>query len=218
MPGTRIRILLADDHTVMRRGLRLLLEQQADFQVVGEADDGRQAVELAASLHPDVAVLDIGMPQLNGIEATQKIVTADPAIAVVVLSMHSDETYVLRALKAGAKGYLLKSSAEADLIQGVRAVAEGKSFFSPVIGRMLLEDYMRQVAKREVEDSYDLLTPREKEILQLVAEGRTNKEVANILKLSVYTVEGHRGSILEKLNLHSVPELILYAVRKGIIS
>ncbi len=218
MPGTRIRILLADDHTVMRRGLRLLLEQQTDFQVVGEADDGRQAVELAASLHPDVAVLDIGMPQLNGIEATQKIVTADPAIAVVVLSMHSDETYVLRALKAGAKGYLLKSSAEADLIQGVRAVAEGKSFFSPVIGRMLLEDYMRQVAKREVEDSYDLLTPREKEILQLVAEGRTNKEVANILKLSVYTVEGHRGSILEKLNLHSVPELILYAVRKGIIS
>ena len=218
MSATRIRILLADDHTVMRRGLRLLLEQQADFQVIGEADDGRQAVELAASLHPDVAVLDIGMPQLNGIEATQKIVTADPAIAVVVLSMHSDETYVLRALKAGAKGYLLKSSAEADLIQGVRAVAEGKSFFSPVIGRMLLEDYMRQVAKREVEDSYDLLTPREKEILQLVAEGRTNKEVANILKLSVYTVEGHRGSILEKLNLHSVPELILYAVRKGIIS
>ncbi len=218
MPATRIRILLADDHTVMRRGLRLLLEQQADFQVVGEADDGRQAVELAASLHPDVAVLDIGMPQLNGIEATQKIVTADPAIAVVVLSMHSDETYVLRALKAGAKGYLLKSSAEADLIQGVRAVAEGKSFFSPVIGRMLLEDYMRQVAKREVEDSYDLLTPREKEILQLVAEGRTNKEVANILKVSVYTVESHRGSILEKLNLHSVPELILYAVRKGIIS
>jgi len=214
----RIRILLADDHTVMRRGLRLLLEQQADFQVVGEADDGRQAVEMAASLHPDIAVLDIGMPLLNGIEATRQLLAADPSLAVVVLSMHSDESYVLRALKAGAKGYLLKNSAEADLIQAVRAVAEGKSFFSPIIGRMLLEDYMRQVAKREVEDSYDLLTPREKEILQLLAEGKTNKDVANLLKLSLYTVEGHRGNILEKLNLHSVPELILYAVRKGIIA
>jgi DNA-binding NarL/FixJ family response regulator len=214
----QIRILLADDHTVMRRGLRLLLEQQPDFQVVGEADDGRQAVELAATLHPSVAVLDIGMPLLNGIEATRQIIAADPAIAVVVLSMHSDESYVLRALKAGAKAYLLKNSAEADLIQAVHAVAGGKSFFSPAIGRTLLEDYMRQVAKKEVEDSYDLLTPREKEILQLVAEGKTNKEVANILKLSLYTVESHRGNILEKLNLHSVPELILYAVRKGIIS
>jgi len=138
----RIRILLADDHTVMRRGLRLLLEQQSDFQVVGEADDGRQAVEMAGSLHPEVAVLDIGMPMLNGIEATRQILAAEAGIAVVVLSMHSDETYVLRALKAGAKGYLLKNSAETDLIQAVRAVAEGKSFFSPAIGRMLLEDYM----------------------------------------------------------------------------
>ena len=215
---SHIRILLADDHIIMRRGLRLLLEQQSDFQVVGEADDGRQAVELAATLHPAVAVLDIGMPMLNGIEATRQIVTAATAIAIVVLSMHSDETYVLRALKAGAKGYILKNSAEADLIQAVRAVADGKSFFSPAIGRMLLEDYMRQVAKKEVEDSYDLLTPREKEILQLVAEGKTNKEIANILTLSIYTVESHRGHILEKLNLHSVPELILYAVRKGIIS
>src|SRR5580704_11650676 len=202
----------------MRRGLRLLLEQQADFQVVGEADDGRQAVELAASQHPNVAVLDIGMPLLNGIEATRQMIASDPAIAAIMLSMHSDEAYVLRALKAGAKGYLLKNSAEADLIQAVRSVAEGKSFFSPVIARMLLEDYMRQVAKREVEDSYDLLTPREKEVLQLLAEGKTNKEVANLLKLSLYTVESHRGNILEKLNLHSVPELILYAVRKGIIS
>lgn len=214
----RIRILLADDHTVMRRGLRLLLEQQPDFHVVAEADDGRQAVEMAAAEHPNVAVLDIGMPLLNGIEATRQMLAADSSIAVVVLSMHSDETYVLRALKAGAKGYLLKNSAEADLIQAVRAVAEGKSFFSPTIGRMLLEDYMRQVAKREVEDSYDLLTPREKEILQLLAEGKTNKEVANLLNISTYTVESHRGNILEKLNLHSVPELILYAVRKGLIS
>ena len=158
------------------------------------------------------------MPMLNGIEAARQMIAANPAIAVVMLSMHSDETYVLRALKAGAKGYLLKNSAEADLIQAVRAIAEGKSFFSPAIGRMLLEDYMRQVSKQEVEDSYDLLTPREKEVLQLVAEGKTNKEVANLLKLSLYTVESHRGNILEKLNLHSVPELILYAVRKGIIS
>ena len=214
----RIRIILADDHTVMRRGLRLLLEQQTDFQVVGEADDGRQAVELAAALHPDVAVLDIGMPLLNGIEATRQIVTATPDIAVVMLSMHSDETYVLRALKAGAKGYLLKNSAEADLIQAVRAIAEGKSFFSPAIGRMLLEDYMRQVSKREVEDSYDLLTARERQVLQLLAEGRVNKEVATFLDLSLHTVETHRSHIMQKLNLHSGAEMILYAIRKGVIT
>jgi DNA-binding NarL/FixJ family response regulator len=165
-----------------------------------------------------VAVLDIGMPQLNGIEATRQIAAAETATQVVILSMHADEGYVLRALKAGARGYILKNSAEADLMRAIRSVAEGKSFFSPAISRMLLEDYVRQLRDKQVEDSYDLLTPREREILQLLAEGKTNKEVANILSLSVYTVDTHRGNILQKLNLHGVPELILYAVRKGIIS
>ena len=214
----QIRILLADDHTIIRSGIKLLLEQQADFKVVAEANDGREAVDLVTKVHPDVAVLDIGMSQLNGIDATRQIVAAEPATRIVILSMHSDEGYVLRALKAGARAYILKNSAEADLIRAIRSVADGKSFFSPVISKMLLEDYVRQIRDKQVEDSYDLLTPREREILQLLAEGRTNKEVANILHLSVYTVDAHRGNILQKLNLHGVPELILYAVRKGIIS
>ncbi len=213
----QIRILLADDHTIIRSGLRLLLEQQPDFKVVAEAGDGREAVDLVSKHHPEVAVLDIGMPQLNGIDATEQIVSREPRTQVVILSMHSDEGYVLRALKAGARAYILKNSAEADLIRAIRTVSEGKSFFSPVISKTLLEDYVRRIREREVEDSYDLLTPREKEILQLLAEGKTNKEVANILKLSLYTVETHRGNILEKLKLHSAAELILYAVRKGII-
>jgi two-component system, NarL family, response regulator NreC len=213
----QIRIVLADDHTIIRSGLRLLLEQQPDFKVVAEASDGRQAVQLVSKHHPNVVILDIGMPELNGIEATRQIVAQDPHPDVVILSMHSDESYVLRALKAGARAYILKNAAEADLIRAVQAVSEGKSFFSPVISKMLLEDYVRQVREKEVEDSYDLLTPREREILQLIAEGKTNKEMATILGLSPHTIETHRGNILEKLNLHSVPELILYAVRKGII-
>lgn len=213
----QIRIILADDHTIIRSGLRLLLEQQADFKVMAEAGDGREAVALVEQHHPEIAILDIGMPELNGIEATRQIATENPATHVVILSMHSDEGYVLRALKAGARAYILKNSAEADLIRAVRSVADGKSFFSPVISKMLLEDYVRQIRDKQVEDSYDLLTPREREILQLIAEGKTNKEVANILHLSVHTVDAHRGNILQKLNLHGIPELILYAVRKGII-
>lgn len=213
----QIRILLADDHTIIRSGLRLLLEQQPDFKVVAEAGDGREAVELAAEHHPEVAVLDIGMPKLNGIEAVAQIAAREPRTQPVILSMHADEGYVLRALKAGARAYILKNSAEADLIRAVRTVADGKSFFSPVISKMLLEDYIRQIRDKQVEDSYELLTPREREILQLLAEGRSNKEVANLLTLSLYTVETHRGNILQKLNLHGIPELILYAVRKGII-
>jgi DNA-binding NarL/FixJ family response regulator len=209
--------VLADDHTIIRSGLRLLLDQQTDFKVVGEASDGREAVELVSKNHPEVAVLDIGMPLLNGIEATHQIATQEPDTKVVILSMHQDEGYVLKALKAGARAYILKNSAEADLIRAVRTVADGKSFFSPVISKMLLEDYVRQIRDKHVEDSYDLLTPREREVLQLLAEGRTNKEVANLLHLSVYTVDAHRGNILQKLNLHGVPEMVLYAVRKGII-
>ena len=214
----KIRVLLADDHTLMRRGLRLIVEQQPDLVVVGEAEDGRQAVALSASLKPDVAVLDIGMPNLNGIEAAKQITDGESGAAVVILSMHADETYILRALKAGARGYLLKDSAESDLVRAIRSVAEGKSFFSPAVSKVMLEDYVKKLQRTGSEDSYDLLTPRERETLQLVAEGKSNKEVANLLHLSVYTVETHRANIMEKLKLKSVPELILYAVRKGIIS
>ena len=213
-----IRVLLADDHKLIRAGLRLVVDQQPDLSVVGEADDGRQAVELAKSLKPNVVVMDIGMPNLNGIEAARQIGGMDPGAAVVMLSMHSDESYVLRALSAGARAYLLKDSATTDLVQAIHAVAEGKSFFSPAVSKVLLQDYMRKLRRSGAEDSYDLLSPREREVLQLVAEGKSNKEVASLLNLSVYTVETHRAKIMQKLNLKGVPELILYAVRKGIIS
>ncbi len=213
-----IRILLADDHTVMRNGLRLLLERQRNLTVVGEASDGRETVRLAEQLSPDVVVMDIAMPNLNGIEAARQIMASNPDLAIVILSMHSDESYVIRALKAGARAYLLKDSAEGDLIAAIHAITEGKSFFSPAISRILVEDYMRQLEQKHVEDTYELLTAREREILQLLAEGKTNKEVAAMLNLSIYTVETHRTHILQKLNLHNVPELILYAVRKGIIA
>jgi len=215
---SNIRILLADDHTVVRKGLRLLLESQPRFVVIAEAADGREAVALAAQHRPDVVVMDVAMPMLNGIEAARQITAKWPQTAVVFLSMHSDEGYVLKALKAGARAYLLKDSAETDLIQAVKAVSEGKAFFSPAIGKMLVEDYIRQMRDRQVEDSYDLLTTREREVLQLLAEGKNNKDVAAILNLSLYTVETHRSNILEKLNLHSGADLILYAIRKGVIS
>jgi len=213
-----VRILLADDHTVMRSGLRLLLERQPNLTVVAEASDGREAVRLAETLNPDVVIMDIAMPNLNGIEASRQIVGANPEVAIIILSMHSDESYVIRALKGGAKAYLLKDSAEGDLLAAIQAITNGKSFFSPTISRILVEDYMRQLEQNNVEDTYELLTAREREILQLVAEGKSNKEVAAMLNLSIYTVETHRTHILQKLNLHNVPELILYAVRKRIIT
>jgi two-component system response regulator NreC len=213
-----VRILLADDHTVMRAGLRLLLERHENFEVVGEAADGREAVEIASQQKPDVVVMDVAMPHLNGVEAARQILTRNPDIAIVMLSMHSDESYVLRSLKAGARAYLLKDSAEADLIAAIQAITEGRSFFSPGVRALLKEDYIYRLQKFGADDTYELLTAREREVLQLVAEGRSNKEVASLLGLSLYTVETHRTHILQKLNLHSVPELILYAVRKGIIS
>ena len=213
-----LRILLADDHTVVRKGLRLLLESNDGMVVVADAADGREAVALAERHSPDVVVMDVAMPGLNGIEAARQITSKLPGTAVVFLSMHSDESYVLKALKAGARGYLLKDSAEYDLINAVKAVSEGKAFFSPAISKMLMDDYMRQMRERAVEDSFDLLTTREREVLQLLAEGKNNKEVASILGLSLYTVETHRSNIFQKLNLHSGAELILYAIRKGVIS
>jgi DNA-binding NarL/FixJ family response regulator len=213
-----IRILLADDHTVVRKGLRLLLESHAGFQVIADAADGREAVRLAEQHAPDVVVMDVAMPILNGIEAARQVVAKLPHTAVVFLSMHSDEGYVLKALKAGARAYLLKDSAEHDLISAVIAVSEGKAFFSPAISKMLVEDYMRQMQERQVEDSYELLTTREREVLQLLAEGKSNKDVAATLNLSLYTVETHRGNILQKLSLHSHAELVLYAIRKGVIT
>jgi DNA-binding NarL/FixJ family response regulator len=212
-----VRIVLADDHTVVRKGLRLLLASQPGFTVVADAADGREAVALAEHHRPDVVVMDIAMPILNGIEAARQILARLPHVAVVFLSMHADESYVLKALKSGARAYLLKDSAEQDLIQAVIAVSEGKAFFSPAISKMLVEDYMRQMREREVEDSYDLLTTREREVLQLLAEGKNNKEAASLLNLSLYTVETHRSNIFQKLNLHSSAELILYAIRKGVI-
>jgi two-component system response regulator NreC len=213
-----IRLLLADDHTVVRKGLRLLLESEPGFKVVAEAGNGREAVAMAEEHRPDAVIMDVAMPILNGIEAARQISERFPQIAVVFLSMHSDEGYVLKALKAGARAYLLKDSAEYDLINAVKAVSERKAFFSPAISKMLVEDYMRQMQERKVEDSYELLTTREREVLQLLAEGKNNKEVAAILNLSLYTIETHRSNILQKLNLHSGAELILYAIRKGVIS
>jgi two-component system response regulator NreC len=214
----KIRILLADDHTVVRKGLRLLLESQTGFDVIADACDGRETVALAEQHLPDVVVLDVAMPILNGIEAARQISSKFPSTAIVFLSMHSDEGYVLKALKSGARAYLLKDSAEQDLIAAIKAVCEGKAFFSPAISKMLVEDYVRQMRARDVEDSYELLTTREREVLQLLAEGKSNKDIASLLSLSLYTVETHRSNIFQKLNLHSSAELILYAIRKGVIS
>ena len=213
-----VRILLADDHTIVRKGLRMLLESHGSFQVVAEAANGLDAVALTEAHRPDVVVMDVAMPVLNGIEAARQICAKHTEAAIVFLSMHSDESYVLRALKSGARGYLLKDSAEQDLIHAVETVHDGKAFFSPAISKMLVEDYWRQMREHQVEDSYELLTARERQVLQLLAEGRSNKEVAGLLDLSLHTVETHRGNIMQKLGLHSGAEIILYAVRKGIIA
>jgi DNA-binding NarL/FixJ family response regulator len=212
-----IRVLLADDHAIVRSGLRLLLERERDFEVVGEAVDGREAVDWMERAEADVAVMDVGMPGLNGIEATAQITRKHPEVAIVMLSMHSDESYVLRCLRAGARGYVLKEAAETELIEAIRAVQAGKSFFSPKVRGMLQEEHVERIRREGGVDSYDLLTEREREILQLIGEGNSNKDIANRLRLSVFTVETHRKRILEKLNLHGTADVILYAVRKGII-
>jgi two-component system, NarL family, response regulator NreC len=214
----KLRLMLGDDHTLVRHGLRKILEERQDWEIVGEADDGRSAVKKALALQPDVAILDIGMPLLNGIDATRQIVHKAPNVKVLILSMHSDETYVTRALNAGATGYLLKDSAGKDLIKAVTAVSQGEAFFSPAVSRLMLDDYMRRAASSGVTDRYDTLSDREREIFQLVAEGRSNKEVAELLGISPATVETHRARILQKLDIHNTAELVLYAVRRGVIS
>ena len=213
-----IRILLADDHGIVRQGTRSLLEKEADLQVVGEAEDGRSAVEMTDSLKPDIVVMDIAMPYLNGLDAATQIVRRHPEVGVIILSMHEEEDYLVRALMAGVRGYLLKDTAQLDLIRAVRSVAQKKAFFSPAIAQMMVEDFTRQMQKKGIADSYDLLTEREREILQLLAEGKSNKEAATILDVSPYTIETHRNNMMQKLNLHNTAEIVLYAVRKKIIS
>jgi len=212
-----IRILIADDHGIVRTGLKLLLDRISGMGVVGEAADGREAVRLAAELQPDIVIMDIAMPLLNGLQAAQMI-RENARTGVIFLSMHTDESYIVKALDAGARGYLLKDNADEDIERAIRSVAVGKPYFSPAIARALLADDVRLMRKRGVQDSYDLLTEREREILQLLAEGISNKEAAAILNLSPYTVETHRTNMMQKLGLHNTAEIVLYAVRKGIIT
>ncbi len=212
-----MRILLADDHNVLRKGLRRILEEQPDLEVVGEAADGREAVTLANTLHPDIVVMDIAMPLMNGLEATRQILLRHSDLNVLILSMYSDENYVVQVLRAGARGYLLKDTAEEDLITAVRTVANGQPFFSPKIAKLLLGDGMQRLRQEGVSDSYDLLTAREREVLQLIAEGKSNKESAAALFVSPTTIETHRARIMDKLDLHSTADIVLYAVRKGIV-
>jgi len=208
----RIRILLVDDHAVVRQGFKMILAAQTDMEIVGEAGNGREAVELAESLKPDIVVMDVAMPELNGIEATRRLSTSSPHTRVVALSMHKDNVYIREILRAGARGYLLKDSVAADVVNAIRAVARGESYLSPAVSNAVLDDY-----RKHVTNPIDLLSSREREVLQMLAEGKTNKEIAVVLNLSVYTVDAHRGRIMEKLNVHSINELVRFAVRNGLI-
>jgi two-component system, NarL family, response regulator NreC len=212
-----LRVLLADDQGIVRRGMRALLESEPGVEIVGEASDGQEALRLCAETDPDIVILDVAMPRLNGIDVAAQARKRRPDLRIIVLSMYADESYVVRALNAGARGYLLKEATDDDLLPAVRAVAAGRSFFSPAVSAMLLEDYVRHLQQRGLEDSYHLLTDREREVLQMLAEGRTNKEVAAALDVGLSTVETHRANLMQKLNLHNTAEIVLYAVRKRII-
>lgn len=207
-----IKVLLADDHTIVRQGLKLILAAQADFEVIGEASDGRTAAELAAKLRPDIVLMDVQMPELNGIEATRRMVEANPRIRVLVLSMHKEALYVREVLKAGARGYILKDAIDTELLSAMRSVARGDGYISPAVSGALLTDYREQSS-----NPLDTLSTREREVLQLIAEGKTNKEIATKLNLSVYTVDSHRGKVMEKLNLHSAGELVRFALKNGLV-
>jgi len=207
-----IRILLADDHSLVRQGFSMILGAEADMEVVGQAGNGREAIEMAEKLLPDLVIMDVTMPELNGIEATRRLAASLPRTRVLALSMHKDSAYVREILRAGARGYLLKDSGDADLLKAVRSVAKGEVYISPAVSEAVLQDY-----RRHVTNPLDLLTSREREVLQMIAEGKTNKEIATVLNLSVYTVEAHRGRVMEKLNLHSAGELVRFALRSGLI-
>ena len=212
-----IKILLADDHRIMRSGLRSLLDKEPDMEVVAEAENGRMTVQLARKLSPDVVIMDISMPDLNGIEASRQILSEAPDVKVVALSMHSDEQFVVEMLDAGASGYLLKDCALGELCLAIRAVVANQNYLSPGIASIVIKDYRRELSRAEPPSS-PVLTPREREVLQLVAEGNSSKKIASLLYISVKTVEAHRHQIMDKLNIHSVAELTKYAIRKGITS
>jgi DNA-binding NarL/FixJ family response regulator len=212
-----LRVLLADDHSIVRRGMRSLIETDASIEVIAEAADGIEALRLCEEHHPDLLILDVAMPKLNGIEVAARSQKLQPPPRAIMLSMHLDESYVMRSIYAGASAYLLKDATDEDLLPAIRAVAAGKSFFSPAVSGLLAEEYMQQLQERGLSDSYDLLTDREKQVLQLLGEGRSNKEVANLLDVGLSTVETHRANLMQKLNLHSTAEIVLYAVRKRLI-
>jgi len=212
-----VRVLLADDHGIVRRGLRSLLEE-AGLSVVAEAADGLEAIRLCEEHRPDLLIVDIGMPKMSGIEVATRAQKLDRPPGIIVLSMHADESYIIRALAAGARAYLLKDATDEDLLPAVRAVASGRPYFSPAVTSLLIQDYVRTLQKRSLSDSYHLLTDREKEVLYLLAEGRSNKEAATLLDLGLSTIETHRANLMQKLNLHNPAEIVLYAVRKGIIA
>ena len=213
---TKIRVLLADDHRILRDGIRALFDDQADIEVVGEAEDGLKTVKMVAQLRPDVVVMDIAMPLLNGLEATRQIQRDHPRVKVLILTMHENEEYIRQVLAAGALGYVLKDAAARDLLGAIRAVYQGEAVLSPAITRLVIEDYLRWGDIR-AEDTSDGLTPREREVLQLIAEWYTNKEMAEILSLSVKTIQSHRTNLMNKLDLHDRGELIKYAIQKKII-
>lgn len=210
-----ITVLLVDDHTVVRKGIRRLLEDDERIRVVAEASNGRDALELAQRLKPDVAIVDVGLPLLNGIELTRQLKAVCERTAVLVLSMHADPAYVRRALQAGAKGYLLKDAEDQDLVRAVLAVSSGSSYFSPAVSNVLLEGFLE--GSEELDEELARLSDREREVLQLVAEGKSSKEIAQILDLSVSTVESHRKHIMEKLNLHNTAAVVRFAIRKGLV-